>query len=204
MNTGFKTILITAPETVENEFERLIAILQSGAFDYIHVRKPDMTVDEMRSYISAIPEKFHHQFRLHSNFALVKEFNVAGMHLNSRNHDISGLEVGRGALSKSCHSLDEISETLDKDIDNRYGYVFLSPIFDSISKTGYASKFNLETLKGKLSVRVMALGGCRPESFGLLSEAGFAGCALLGYVWNSDIPVSDICREVLKCKNDIK
>ena len=70
-----------------------------------------------------------------------------------------------------------------KDI-GRYSYVTLSPIFDSISKMGYVSKFRLDELPAALAgKRVVALGGVTPEAFPALREAGFIGAAMLGWLW---------------------
>ena len=54
-------------------------------------------------------------------------------------------------------------------------------MYDSISKQGYASGFNLDELKGRLVGRnVIALGGVTPDKFLELQVAGFVGAAMLG------------------------
>lgn len=63
----------------------------------------------------------------------------------------------------------------------------LSPIFDSISKNGYRSAFDLDEIKDMITGRhVTALGGVTPDAFPILREKGFSGAALLGYIWNGD------------------
>lgn len=84
---------------------------------------------------------------------------------------------------RSCHSLEEVVER--KKI---YDYVFLSPIFDSISKQGYRSAFTESELtearnKGIIDERVVALGGVTLERIPRLRQFGFGGAALLGDVW---------------------
>ena len=80
-----------------------------------------------------------------------------GIHLNTRNpkepHDYSG------HISCTCHSLDEVQNK-----KHFYDYLFLSPIYNCITKSGVTSGFTAEELRqaGKSKVidsRVMALGG---------------------------------------------
>lgn len=67
-------------------------------------------------------------------------------------------------------------------------YVFLSPIFDSISKSGYHSAFTLEVLQQAaahniIDEKVVALGGVTPDKVKWLRQIGFGGAAMLGAVW---------------------
>ncbi len=77
--------------------------------------------------------------------------------------------------------------------------MFLSPVFDSISKEGYASAFDLAEAQGflqKLAKRpghrpsVLALGGIESGNIAAVQQAGFAGAAVLGSVWGSADPVA--------------
>ena len=97
-------------------------------------------------------------------------------------------------LSTSFHALAEISRCR-----RRYDYVFLSPIFDSISKAGYASQFDLAALQTslqQLAARpsyyppVLALGGITSQNTKLVQQMGFAGAAVLGAVWQRADPVA--------------
>jgi thiamine-phosphate pyrophosphorylase len=67
-------------------------------------------------------------------------------------------------------------------------YLFLSPIFDSISKQGYCSNFSIELLReaqaeGIIDNKVIALGGVTPRKQPLLESLGFGGYAMMGAVW---------------------
>ena len=75
-------------------------------------------------------------------------------------------------------------------------YVFLSPIFDSISKEGYASAFTSESIreaaeKGIIDKRVIALGGVDENNLLQVKDFGFGGAAILGGLWNKFDPASD-------------
>ena len=67
--------------------------------------------------------------------------------------------------------------------------MFLSPIFDSISKSNYTSAFDMEVLKqasahGIIDKRVMALGGITTENMAVAKDFGFGGVVVLGDLWN--------------------
>ena len=112
---------------------------------------------------------------------------MGGVHLNRRN---AAVPAGfRGLVSRSCHTLDEIAAHPACD------YLFLSPLFDSISKSGYRAAFTDGELRdaaarGLLGERVVALGGIRPELLPRVRELGFGGAALLGAVWRDASPAA--------------
>ncbi len=84
---------------------------------------------------------------------------------------------------QSCHAFDEVIE-----IDGKEEYCFLSPIFDSISKKGYESKFDHQELKAFLKeerkTKVIALGGLTENNYAEVIALGFDGGAFLGSVWS--------------------
>lgn len=174
-----KTIVFTHPGSVADEARWIERLLTSGAADIVHLRKPDWTIHEMRTLIDAIPASLHPQLRLHDFFALTEEFtSLGGVHLNSRNPIAP---PGVASVSKSAHSIAELADA------SWFDYVTLSPVFDSISKQGYKSAFQPEELnRSDLPDNVVALGGVTPAHFATLAAQGFAGAALLGYVWDCD------------------
>ena len=65
-------------------------------------------------------------------------------------------------------------------------YVFLSPIFDSISKQGYKGVFSenvLRNAEGIIDAKVIALGGVTFSAIPWLQSLNFGGAAFLGDVW---------------------
>lgn len=67
-------------------------------------------------------------------------------------------------------------------------YCFLSPIFDSISKSGYRAAFDCSTLAAALATtlaarKVIALGGVTAGHLPELAGLGFKGAAFLGAIW---------------------
>lgn len=169
-------IAITTPEIRSDEPVMIRTILDNG-WDRIHLRHPDASLRDVRRLIESIPQKYHSRLRLHGHFALINEFNIGGLHLNHRCP--APPPHYNGLLSRSCHSIDEIRTCRDME------YVTLSPIFDSISKSGYHSAFSpaeLQSLSEVASVPVIALGGVTPHNVGTLTNYGFAGFATLGYL----------------------
>ncbi len=176
--TEFKIVVFTSPQSVVNEVAKLTSLLD-GCADYIHVRKPNWDICQVRALINAIPQSFHSQLRLHDHFELLNEFNLAGVQLNSRCNSSPDVAI---SITKSVHSIDELSDC------SNFEYVTLSPVYDSISKAGYNAGFDFEMLKPHLKNRnVVALGGVTPEKFKELHDAGFVGAALLGYLWDDNL-----------------
>ena len=109
------------------------------------------------------------------------------------------------------HSLKEL-ESLPLTPSQGRGIIFLSPIFDSISKTGYKSKFDLKEIKSFLQKQkalpfgeglggaLIALGGINESKIEICRELGFAGVAVLGAIWNSENPLEKFLRIKEKCQ----
>lgn len=179
-------IVVTRPDFFPGEAEAIVGMLNCGA-DRVHVRKPGASTAHIARLLDRIPPAYRKQLSLHDGFGLAVEYGIGGLHLNSRNpeapRDFPGL------LSRSCHSADELARHADLD------YLFLSPIFPSISKPGYGSpgllgQFASLSDKETTLPPVVALGGVRPRHASALAERGFAGVAMLGAAW-APIDISD-------------
>ncbi len=163
------------PEHIDESREHLNvrAILEAG-WNRVHLRHPSASRRDMQRLIEAVPQEMHSRLVLHGHFDLCNDFNLGGLHLNRRCPKLPPLY--NGPFSRSCHTIDEISECREAS------YVTLSPIFDSISKSGYSSAFNASELKALHSINtpVIALGGVTPERIEALSRYNFSGFAMLG------------------------
>ena len=172
------------------EAEAITRLLNLGEADYVHIRHPLCNQIEIKRLISLIPEKLRPQLALHDHIELALSGLAGGIHTNNRNlpfmRQLPFGECRDIRFSRSCHSFDEASESLgdllgvkcDKDFD----YVTLSPIFDSISKKGYLSRFDEEDLRlrlPKIKEKVIALGGITKARIPLLKDIGFSGAAML-------------------------
>ncbi|MGM9759545.1 MAG: thiamine phosphate synthase [Parabacteroides sp.] len=182
-------ILITTPEAYPDEAAIVTRLFEEG-LQRLHLRKPAYTRQELAGWLKEIPESFHSRIVLHDHFELADTFSVGGLHLNSRHPEAP---VGyTGTLSRSCHSLQEVQAHLP-----HCSYLFLSPIFDSISKEGYGSGFSLESLheaarQGLITPQVIALGGMESRTIPLLRPLPFGGCAFLGAIWGKNLSLHEV------------
>lgn len=190
----FLKIGITPHLPHPREAEIVTKLLESGEYDYFHLRHPDSEKNTFTDLLERIPVSLHRKLKLHSHFDLLSRYSLGGCHLNSRTPEKPSV---RSRLSKSCHSIKEIEALVreEKENINCYEYITLSPIFDSISKEGYKSAINIKDIElitdffhPDIAVYlppIIALGGVTPEKYGILKEKGFGGAAILGYIWNS-------------------
>lgn len=178
-----KTIAITQSFFFAQEAAAINSLLASGDIDLLHLRKPSSTADDCRRLLDHIAPEWRSRIVTHDHLGLCAEYGLHGIHLNSRNHTIPCGH--RGTVSCSCHSLEEVTQR-----KRQMDYVFLSPIFDSISKQGYQSAFSDDTLRlaaaeGIIDRKVVALGGVTHSLIPLLKEYGFGGAAMLGDIWRN-------------------
>ena len=184
MTSPLRLIAITSPRFLPGEGERIAALLSEGGFWRVHVRKPEASADDLRRLLNTIPTWCYPRLVLHDHHELCEEYRVGGLHLNRRNPTVPDCATSAGlSLSCSCHSLNEV-ELRKPKVD----YVFLSPVFDSISKQGYRSQFSLAELQKAaaediIDSKVVALGGVTKDRLPLLQSLHFGGAAMLGAVW---------------------
>ncbi len=176
-----KLILLTPPDFFVEEDKILTALFEEG-LDFLHLRKPGTEPVYSERLLTLLPESHRNQIVVHDHFYLKEEFNLRGIHLNGRNPEPPA--GYKGHVSKSFHDMDELKAG-KKDFD----YVFLSPVFDSISKPNHASAFDMETLRqssahGIIDRKVMALGGITTENMAAAKDLGFGGVVVLGDLWN--------------------
>lgn len=181
-------IAITPFDIFSQEPVFIKTILDEG-WDYVHLRHPGATYIDMRNLIEAIPQKYHARLRLHGHFELTNEFNLGGLHLNSRCPVAPPNYTG--SLSRTCHTIEEAhrhAPTMD--------FVTLSPVFDSISKEGYSSAFTPDDWQSVPEGKTVALGGITPDTASKLKDSPFIGYAVLGYLFAAK--TQDELKERLK------
>ena len=172
-------LVITSPSFIPDEASFLHRLFAHGV-DIVHLRKPGATAEECAKLLDGLTSDDRRRIVIHDFFELAEPYGLKGIHLNARRSTVpDGYE---GHISRSCHSLEEVKRYKDA-----CDYVFLSPIFDSVSKQGYASAFADETLRqaskdGIIDHKVVALGGVTPDKISYLRRLGFGGAAMLGCV----------------------
>ena len=197
-----KLIVVTAPTFFVEEDKIITTLLEEG-LDILHLRKPETPAMYSERLLTLIPEKYHKRIITHEHFYLQEEFKLMGIHLNARNpkepHDYSG------HISCTCHSLEEV-----RNKKHFYDYLFLSPIYDCITKAGVTSGFTAEELRqaGKSKIidnKVMALGGITSDNILEAKDYGFGGAVVMGDLWNkfnarTDRDYLEIIRHFKKLK----
>ena len=178
-------IAITQPFAVDGE-DAIIRHLLANGFDIVHLRKPDTDIDYCRELLRRLSPIEQRRIVVHDYPTLYEEFALRGIHIN---HNISSYPTHyRGTRTRSCHTFEEVIR-YKKECD----YLFLSPIFDSISKHDYHSKFSHNELlrasnEGIINHKVIALGGVTHDKIEYLESLNFGGVAMLGALCNnSDI-----------------
>ena len=173
-------IVITSPGFLQGEADFIDRLFNHG-LDRLHLRKPGADIGECRRLLDGISREWLPRIVVHDNFGLCREYGLGGVHLNGRNP--MAPPNHEGSVSRSCHSLEEISR-----YKGECDYLTLSPIFNSISKQRYMAAFGPGQLaaardSGLIDSRVMALGGVTLENIPRVKELGFGGVAILGDVW---------------------
>ena len=202
-------LFIITPEIDHPEEIGLIHTFFENGLSKLHLRKPFFSLSDYRDFLNRIDKKLHSGISIHNHFSLLTEFPGLGAHITGearkegRFPEIIHL-LKPSTLSTSFHSWKEIE-------DNRYpfDYVFISPVFDSISKKGYSAKIDLPAIKqvkqkiisnNKKLPSIIALGGIDAVNMGLLYQHGFDGMAVLGAVWESANPLASF----MKIKENLK
>lgn len=176
-----KLILMTTPYFFVEEHQILTALFDEG-LETLHLRKPNTEPVYSERLLSLLPDSYRKRIVVHDHFYLKSEYNLQGIHLNSRNPELP--KKYKGHVSASCHTAEDAA-AYKKQLD----YVFLSPVFDSISKDGYTSQFSPTTLrdlakKKIIDRKVMAMGGIDLDNISQIKSYGFGGAVILGAIWN--------------------
>lgn len=183
----------------------VLNLLFCEGLQHYHLRKVNYTENQMRNYLDRIPHYFHPRIVLHSHYSLVDEYGLKGAHFTKMftyQDYLQTLSVPHGPptqfehLSFSAHSIPEI-----KEMNSLFHYIFLSPVFDSISNQGYHSKFKVSDLRAFLHqeaqrTEIIALGGITDRNIPKIAELGFEGFALLGHIWTIFESDQDIAAAV--------
>jgi thiamine-phosphate pyrophosphorylase len=174
-------IVLTQPGLLMHEALAIEALLKAGA-DYVHVRKPGYASEEVGALIGSVSVENRKRLSVHYHHEAAQRMGAGGLH---RTKGFAVTDRKGCRVSASCHSIAEVQALTLADCR----YVFLSPVYDSISKKGYASAFSKSSLSEFLSQRsvdgpaVVALGGITKANAGAVRQMGFDGAALLGALW---------------------
>jgi thiamine-phosphate pyrophosphorylase len=184
-------IVISSPHKKEGEVADVIRMFDAGLQGF-HLRKPNFSRKELKDFIEQIPAKHRSKIILHTNHSYALKYKLGGIHISKKHRKKTfalWLKVLRYRFSipnlivtRTCHKLGDLLND-----NKRYSYVFLSPVFDSISVNSLSAGFSKRGLKNTIiqsKQKVYAMGGVEPGTFATIAEIGFHGAALLGYIWH--------------------
>jgi thiamine-phosphate pyrophosphorylase len=202
--------LLTPEKNTPNETEIINTLFGLGLHK-LHLRKPHFGATDYRSFISQIDLSYHTSIVIHGNYELYTDLQLGGIHLNSNARDKGDTwkeiqEISSTSISTSFHSWQEIEENTFE-----YGSVFISPLFNSISKAGYMAATPtagiIETRKKlnenqKFCPEIIGLGGIDKNAIPILQQYRYDGAAMLGAVWTAPDPVVAF-RDIMALMNSI-
>lgn len=203
-----KPIVISHPRMFPNETDVVNKLFSQG-LSYFHLRKPSVSEEALASWLDEILPEYLPRIIIHDRLGLATRYGLGGIHFNSATKsEYNNWIQWKGLRSWACHSIDELNV-----VPSGVNYVFLSPIFPSISKEGYIANWNLEALRQLLSKKafpflVIALGGVDVHKLDKVSQIGFDGAAFLGAIWgdldSSRFDLENLCfnhqKIVQKCQ----
>lgn len=200
-----KLIVISPSGKHENETEIVTKLFESG-LDTFHLRKPKYSTRQLSDYIKKIPRQFHNRIVIHSHHNLARKFNLKGIHL-TKTHRIRRLKTWLSIkLLKAKNPTATISVSHRRllslfEDEEVYSYVFLSPIFDSLTSK-YQSGFTEHSLRSaiqKTHHKVIARGGVDHTVIERVQTIGFEGMALYSSLWKKSNPVEEFNKVIQRC-----
>lgn len=183
-------LAVISKENITKDEANIVNQLFRNGLSCFHLRKKTTKEQYYRNYIEAIEPHFRDKIMLHNFHDLAIEYNLKGVHWKEANRQVDNLEKEVNKFkekgfccSTSYHQKEELEQTAAL-----FNYVFLSPVFSSISKTEYAGK-NLDVTNLNRN-NIFALGGVKVSNINDSKKLGYNGVATLGSVWLDKNPLS--------------
>ncbi|HEY9155661.1 MAG TPA: thiamine phosphate synthase, partial [Opitutaceae bacterium] len=199
-------LVVISPESADTrEIEAVRAMLGRGLTRY-HVRKPTWTEQQLTAWSESFSAAERQRFVLHGDEALARRLGYGGAHWRDERVTRAGDAFTGGAgdspastrnageapalpvqartflRSRSCHDLTGVRAAIGV-----YDAIFLSPVFPSLSKSGYGetrawTDVEVQDLLASrdiaaLRTEVIALGGIQKSTTARCRELGFDGAA---------------------------
>lgn len=195
-------IVITNPVDKPKEIKTIHTLFENG-LELLHIRKPDFSETEMKTFVSKIKTAFRHRLVLHSHHHLALELEIDRIHFTEKirietpEEQLKKWKKSGYTLSTSIHQMSDFEE-----LSSVFDYAFFGPVFESISKPNYVSnldfKKELEQRKNNKTA-LIALGGITSENIKTALAFGFDDVALLGSIWNNKHSIENfkLCHDLL-------
>jgi thiamine-phosphate pyrophosphorylase len=197
---SFRLVVITRPDFFPGEAACLEGLLDAG-LEKLHLRKPGATDDEVEGLLRQLSSRWYSRLVLHGSRVLAGKYGIPQIHCPVKAWRdwgrVGGTEL---VVSVSLHSWEEFDE-LEKELAHKKAgevegdhgsdieYVWMSPLFDSISKPGYMANAGLlQRIPARhRRIKVIGLGGINPETILPVIRHGWDGAAVLGWIWEEPV-----------------
>ncbi|WP_343636687.1 thiamine phosphate synthase [Fluviicola sp.] len=176
----------------------LVNQLFHAGLDLFHIRKYGASEESLLKWVNEISVEYRSKLVLHHDHEWGKSIGLNRFHYSERDRQKWESENWNGEAQEFTYSTSVHSVEAYNELPDHFAYAFLSPVFDSISKTEYkAVEFDLGNRRNK-TMRLIGLGGIQAENVKQVIEMGFDGAALLGSIWNNPDPINELklCRDV--------
>tara|TARA_R110002072_G_scaffold114541_8_gene244625 strand:- start:1168 stop:1782 length:615 start_codon:yes stop_codon:yes gene_type:complete len=180
-------ILISPENIIHNEGAIYNQLFGEG-LPFLHLRKPEVKEAYFLNLLEEIDPIYHSKIHLHHHHNLAHSYVIGGLHFTENHRKLLGenldaelercIKAGLKS-STSIHSLVDYSPS-------QFNYYLLSPLFDSISKSGYLGK-KIKLEKG--FENIVGLGGISEFNLDQAQALGYQNIAIMGAVWKSEKPL---------------
>lgn len=188
-------IILSDPSMFKGEDVLINALFEAG-MGCLHFRKPGASCKALDSMINKISPDFRNKVVMHQHYSLAFQYGLQGIHLPERTRKDIDTRCWLDVLDK----IDQHGMTLSTAVHSRqvlmevpplFDYVLMSPVFNSISKPGYAPQEDMDIGNISHEPKVFALGGIDTENISKLEAMGYQGAAVLGAIWQNPASALD-------------
>lgn len=204
----YKMVVITPEYDNPKELSLANEMLARG-LPLLHIRKPHWTFEQLEYWVENISYQHCNRLVIHIPHSVInnsaevfKQYNqlinsikAQYAHLSTENCSfVNNSTLELPYLSTSVHNPSALAK-----LSTRHQRAFLSPVFSSISKSGYHPTIDWSSILQTWRypwIQTVALGGITPERIPLIQAMGFTDFAVLGAIWQAADPLKnfDLCH----------
>jgi thiamine-phosphate pyrophosphorylase len=196
----FRFYLITDRRNVRYDAVAWLPRLAAAGLRALQVREKDLAPRELaehcRRLTEALPRFGAPRLYLNDRADLALALGFTGVHLREDSLELAQQPAvlrQRLRFGVSTHDLAGVRAAFEAGAE----FATFGPVFETASKAGYGDPVGLEALAATAQATplpLFALGGVTPERVRDCLDAGAAGVAAIGAVWNADDPVQALGR----------
>ncbi|MCI0413558.1 thiamine phosphate synthase [bacterium] len=175
----FQYCLISDRTLYDQPLPEVAAESEKAGVHCFLLREKDLSARELLFLARELRPLLHRtRMIVHGSLEVALASNADGVHLQKDNIPISAVRsrYRHLAIGYSAHSFDEMKKAEGEGAD----YVFISPVFEPLSKQSSLAPLGLSVLtawNSRMGIPVFALGGVSSRNLFELRAAGCAGAA---------------------------